>query len=162
MSRRSSSVAVALAAVGLLGSPAGSGSQSLTPSWRPNFDPLGIVCWKDAPNPNVPSGQQHRFPQVRKHRYPLSVEWSWVVFAGTYTGGELALVAGTAYTSEDRDVCFPLNGQIAHGSKPVLSGKKYSVIFYEMCDQTHYDFWAEDASSVEEYVDEIIVDKFST
>ena len=32
------------------------------PSWKPNFTPLGLFCFKDAQNPNVPAALQHEYP----------------------------------------------------------------------------------------------------
>ena len=41
---------------------AGVAAQNPTPSWRPNFEPLGLFCYKDAQNPNVDPERQHDYP----------------------------------------------------------------------------------------------------
>ena len=36
-------------------------AQEPTPSWRPNFTPLGLFCFKDAQNPNIDPEQQREY-----------------------------------------------------------------------------------------------------
>jgi hypothetical protein len=36
--------------------------QAPNATWVPNFTPLGLFCFKDAQNVNVPASSQHTFP----------------------------------------------------------------------------------------------------
>lgn len=51
-----------MAALLLLALPSPNEAQNPTPSWRPNFTPLGLFCFKDAQNPNVDPAGQHLYP----------------------------------------------------------------------------------------------------
>ena len=51
-----------VAALLILALPSPKEAQNPTPSWRPNFSPLGLFCFKDAQNPNVDPAGQHLYP----------------------------------------------------------------------------------------------------
>lgn len=36
--------------------------QQPSSTWKPNFEPLGMFCYKNSKNPNIPPSRQHDFP----------------------------------------------------------------------------------------------------
>ena len=37
-------------------------SQHPSSHWRVNYEPLGMFCFKESQNPNIPQADQHQYP----------------------------------------------------------------------------------------------------